>query len=299
MVDLNLRTNNSVMENIMTQTIEKVLAKTFKDKSKTIQCDLCGHHQFKPHLDCGEFHYVQCNQCGLVLQNPQPDFNEISNLYDDSYFEYEKENHHAFYNLMKLSLNDIDFNTITSHLKDEKRVLDIGCATGLLLNDLQNEGWTPYGVEICEASARYGREHFNLNIQMKTLEECHFQENYFDIVHFSHLIEHVPSPSNLLKEVNRILKPGGYAIITTPNFDGLFAKIYKDKWRSAIAQHLYLFTKKTLSQLIVNNGFTIKKQVSWGGIPIELAQGPVKRMVDKWVKFLNQGDVMLFLAQKP
>lgn len=283
----------------MTQTIEKVLAKTFKEKNKTINCDICGSNQFSPDLDCGDFHYVKCDSCGLVFQNPQPDFDEISELYDDSYFEYEKENHNAFYNLMRLSLNDIDFDNITSHLNGDKKVLDIGCATGLLLNDLKNRGWNPYGVEICEASAKYGIENFNLNIQMKTLDECQFQDNFFDIIHFSHLIEHVPSPKALLKEVYRIIKPGGYAIITTPNFDGFFAKYYKDKWRSAIAQHLYLFTKKTLNQLILQEGFDIKKQLSWGGIPIELAQGAVKRIVDKGVKFFNQGDVMLFLVQKP
>ncbi len=261
-------------------------------------CNLCEGVEFKDFYQYEGFHYVECIHCGLISQNPQPALVEINNIYDESYFQYEFTNHNAFFNLMKLGLKDISFDEITSHFGSDKRILDIGCATGLLLNYLKEKGWNTKGVEICKESAQYAINHFNLDIVTKPLSESEFPDNYFHAIHFSHLIEHVPSPYDFLKEVYRILKPGGYAIITTPNVEGLFAKVFRSTWRSAIAQHLFLFSKKTLSNLILKSGFNILKQVSWGGIPIERTQGSIKKITDRWVKFMNIGDVMLFLVQK-
>ena len=263
-----------------------------------ITCNVCEGDDFNHYMDCDGFFYVRCRGCGLVLQNPQPTQHEINNIYDESYFHYEFENHNAFFHLMELSLNDINFNEITKKYNGSRKVLDIGCATGLLLNKLQNEGWDSHGVEICEASAQYARDNFNLNIYNKNLFECNFPDNHFEVIHFSHLIEHVPNPKNFLKEVYRILQPNGYIIVTTPNVEGFFVKIFKSKWRSAIFQHLFLFSKKSLKKLLIKTGFSILKQISWGGLPIEVSKGKIKKLTDRWVKQLNLGDVMLFLATK-
>ncbi len=261
------------------------------------QCNLCGSQKFNHYLNCEHFSYVKCSDCGLVLQNPPPAQEEILDIYDASYFQYEIDNHNAFFNLMKLGLQDINFDQITRNMT-EKRFLDIGSATGLLLNEMKQRGWDCDGVEICDESAEYARKNFLLNIHTCPLNKCRFPDNYFQIVHASHLIEHVPDPKDLLKEIYRILHPEGYLVLTTPNVDGLFVKFFQQNWRSAIAQHLYLFSKKTMRNYLKKSGFNIINQVSWGGIPIEISKGLVKQITDKWVKQLNLGDVMLFLATK-
>ena len=55
------------------------------------------------------------------------------------------------------------------------------------------------------------------------------------MVHFSPVIEHVPDPKGMLKEVRRILRTDGMAIITTPNVLGFQARLFGKDWRSAIA----------------------------------------------------------------
>ena len=109
--------------------------------------------------------------------------------------------------------------------------------------------------------------------------------NNFSFIHFSHVIEHVPNPAETLKEVYRILAKGGYLAITTPNADGIFAKKYKSKWRAVMPQHLWLFSKKTLSQYMKDIGFNIIKDFSWGSIPIEKNTNKfIKSFFDKYVK---------------
>ncbi|MDH4127769.1 MAG: class I SAM-dependent methyltransferase [Spirochaetota bacterium] len=265
--------------------------------NKTI-CNVCGNSDFNDYINCSSFSYVKCSNCGLAFQDPQPTQNEINKMYEDDYYKYILENHNAFFNLTKLGLDDVNIDKLYNKFPNEKRFLDIGCATGLLLNYVREKGWDTHGVEICKQSVHYARSNFNLNILDKPLEECKFRDNYFQVIHFAHLIEHVPNPNRLLNEVYRILQPGGYVIVTTPNTDGLFAKIYKDKWRLAIQDHLFLFSKKNLKLLLEKVGFSLLDQLSWGGIPINISKGMFKKLTDKWIKQLNLGDVMLFLAVK-
>lgn len=137
-----------------------------------------------------------------------------------------------------------------------------------------------------------------IRIFVGTLEEAAFKAESFTAIHFSHLIEHVPDPRSFLKEVYRVLKPGGYAVITTPNVDGLQARLFGKEWRSAIADHLTLFSKRTLARLIREIGFEIRQTVTWGGLAKGTAPCLIKRPVDFLAKRLGFGDVVLHLAAK-
>lgn len=118
------------------------------------------------------------------------------------------------------------------------------------------------------------------------------------MIHFSHLIEHVPDPRGFLREVRRILKPGGFAVITTPNVDGFQARLFKKGWRSAIADHLVLFSRRTLGKVIDESGFQTLRTVTWGGLAVGTAPLVIKKPLDKLAKRFGFGDVVLFLAQK-
>jgi cyclopropane fatty-acyl-phospholipid synthase-like methyltransferase len=98
------------------------------------------------------------------------------------------------------------------------------------------------------------------------------------------------------EEVYRILAPGGYFLVTTPNIAGFQAKLFKSRWRSAIFDHLYLFSVKTLSRLLADKGFTIERVRTWGGFAAGTAPTAIKLVADKWAKRLGLGDVMLIRA---
>lgn len=263
-----------------------------------ILCEFCKSDKSSPYIKTDLVSYNICDNCGLIFQHPVISQVEINAIYDENYFEYEMENQENFYKLMRLSLKDIGFEKIKEELPN-KRVLDIGCATGMLLNYFKSIGFESYGVEICKASADYAKEHHGLNIYNKPLLDAGFEDNYFSLIHFSHLIEHVPNPSDVLKEIYRILIPGGYIVLTTPNAEGMFAKKYGENWRAVMPQHLWLFSKSALSNYIKSIGFDIVKDFSWGSIPIEKKTNKiVKNIVDKYVKLFNKGDVMLLLCKK-
>lgn len=262
------------------------------------ECEFCGSTNSELYIKTDLVSYNKCTDCGLIYQYPVLTQEEINDIYTDNYFEYEVANQDNFFDLMKLAMKDIGFDNIESNLPN-KNVLDIGCATGKMLNYLKTKGYNAQGIEICSASANYARKNYNLVIHEKPLIDVGFDIDYFSFIHFSHVIEHLPNPADTLKEVYRILAKGGYLAITTPNADGMFAKKYRDSWRAVMPQHLWLFSKNTLSNYMRSIGFHIIKDFSWGSIPIEKNPNKfVKTFFDKYVKLFNRGDVMLFLCKK-
>jgi len=267
------------------------------EEKKLINCTLCGSLSFKPSLSCEGFSYVRCSVCTLVQMNPQPMETEVKQRYGEcygkDYLAYELANEDAFLSLALLALADTNFDELVPGL-----ILDIGCATGCLLDKLREKGWQTTGVEISASQAEYGRQKRNLDIRSLPLEENSFPDNHFDVVHASHLIEHLNDPSSLVREVYRILKPGGHFFVTTPNIAGFQARLFGSNWRSVIFDHLYLFSKTTLSRLLLTNSFVIERIATWGGLAAGTAPASVKRLFDKAAKRFGFGDVMAIRARK-
>ena len=95
-----------------------------------------------------------------------------------------------------------------------------------------------------------------------------------------------------------LLAPGGYAVITTPNIDGFQARLFGKRWRSAIADHVALFSRSTLIRVVAEEGFAIQQSVTWGGLAVGTAPTFLKNPVDKMAKRLGFGDVVMVLATK-
>jgi 2-polyprenyl-3-methyl-5-hydroxy-6-metoxy-1,4-benzoquinol methylase len=232
--------------------------------------------------------------------NPQPEKTEVKQRYSEAfgkdYLSYELENEAAFLKLQQLALADSGFEALEKEIF-QPHVLDIGCATGALLAYLRDRGWHVTGVEISPA-AEYARNERNLDVKSLPLEENHFPPESFDVVLASHLIEHLNDPRSFLKETHRILRPDGRVFITTPNISGFQARLLGGRWRSAIFDHLYLFSRRTLKTMLNRSGFTVEGVYTWGGLVAGLAPPWVKKIADRAVKRLGNGDVMIVRARR-
>lgn len=272
---------------------------------RSVPCALCGGSSFAPELDCGDFAFVRCRRCGLVQQNPQPVPEAVADRYGrrhgTDYLDYELKNEAAFLGLQELALRDIGFPDLEERAKKQAapgapRVLDVGCATGALLDRLRERGWSVSGAELCGPSARWARERRGLDVREAAVETAGFSDKEFDLVHASHLIEHLNDPVSFVRTVRRVLKDDGAFLVSTPNIGGFQARLFGAAWRSAIFDHLYLFSRKTLRALLEKEGFAVLRTATWGGLAAGTAPAPVKRFADRAVKRIGAGDVMLMLA---
>lgn len=269
------------------------------EQSRYIPCPLCGSGEHKPYYSIEGADYSRCGGCGLVFQNPMPLAEELRERYSEEYFDYEITNEANFFSLMRETLRDVDFEEVESSAPGPKRFLDVGCATGMLIEYVKTRGWEESGVEVCVPAAEYGRRERKVDIVSGSLEEADFPSQYFSVVHFSHLIEHIPDPVRFMREIIRITAPGGRCIVTTPNIRGFQSLLMGPRWRSAIPDHVVLYSKRTLRRLLEEAGLTVEKTKTWGGLAAGLAPPVLKRFADRAAKLIGAGDVMVMLARKP
>lgn len=276
-----------------------------QEEQRLIPCTLCGGREFRPALSCEGFAYVRCTGCGLVQMNPQPLHSEVHKRYREEhgkdYLAYELANEKNFLRLQELALSDAGFTALEGELfaAGIPKILDAGCATGALLEKLRNRGWEVQGVELSLPQADYAGKARNINVRSLPLEESYFNGGEFQVILASHLIEHLNNPGAFVREAYRILSPGGHFFVTTPNIAGFQARLFKGRWRSAIFDHLYLFSVKTLSLLLSQSGFALEKIITWGGLAAGTAPPFLKYWADRGAKKFGFGDVMLIRVKKP
>jgi 2-polyprenyl-3-methyl-5-hydroxy-6-metoxy-1,4-benzoquinol methylase len=268
------------------------------EESRRVDCVICGSDCPRTHWECDGYSFVRCCTCGHIYQNPQPESEGLLERYDEEYADYEVENASNFLNLMLKGLNDVSFFERMERRHVDRSLLDIGCATGTLLEYAAGRGYKVQGVEVCEPAARYGAQRRGVPIAVGTLDEVDLAEYRYGAAHFSHVIEHVPAPRAFLRRVRSLLVPGGLVVLVTPNTSGLQALLFGARWRSAIADHVHLFNTRNLKRMLDEEGFQVLQTKTWGGLGVGTAPAWIKRPVDRLAKLLGFGDVVLVLAER-
>ena len=102
-----------------------------------------------------------------------------------------------------------------------QKVLVAGCGYGHEALFIRKElGTTVTGVDmekLWDPVAEWGADIAGLELLVGSVQDLPFADNSFDLVFFHHVIEHVGSPSVSLRELSRVLRPGGLIYIGTPN----------------------------------------------------------------------------------
>ncbi len=135
------------------------------------------------------------------------------------------------------------------------RLLDVGCGAGSLLAAAKRARWDAEGVEVSLPTAEYLRTN-GLKVFAGDLHQAGFPTAHFDVVTAGELIEHVADPSSLVREIARVLRPGGIFWATTPHSKGVSARVLKLN-ASIICppEHLHLFSRRGLTDLLKRHGF--------------------------------------------
>jgi 2-polyprenyl-3-methyl-5-hydroxy-6-metoxy-1,4-benzoquinol methylase len=107
------------------------------------------------------------------------------------------------------------------------RLLDVGCGNGSYLSLMRTLGWDVAGVDVDPQAVAVCRAR-GLSVFPGTLEEASFPDGSFDVITMNHVIEHVSDPLALLRECYRILSPGGYVGIVTPNVKSLAHRLFRE-----------------------------------------------------------------------
>jgi SAM-dependent methyltransferase len=136
------------------------------------------------------------------------------------------------------------------------RLLDVGCGLGFFLSGLEPR-WERHGVEISAYAAACAAGH--AEVHSGTLEDAEFPDAHFDAVVMHHVIEHVEQPGELLDEALRVLRPGGWLVLGTPDFDGGCARRFGANFRLLHdPTHVSLFDADGMRRFLRDRGLVIE-----------------------------------------
>lgn len=227
---------------------------------ETVACPLCGTDRWErayTRLDGGAV--VRCLECRLLYLNPRPAKSLISTFYDDSYFA--GRGHGSAYEdylasqAAALARRDhpglLALHMIERYVSPPgKLLLDVGCGAGHLLDLAKRHGFDVTGVDISPFAAAHARGLFDLDVCTGDLADAGFASCSFDAITALEVVEHLTDPVAWLREVSRVLKPGGLLLVTTPN--GCCSEVYGEEWlgfRTSF-EHLTFFEMGTLGSAL-------------------------------------------------
>lgn len=234
----------------------------------------------------GEWNYKRCRnpECGLWWLDPMPHPEDIGKAYVDYFthdhislanqdgivrrlfrmakaaylhqqFGYTHESRALANTLGRILTllpnrsNHVDASVMYLRSISRGRLLDIGCGNGATLRVMQDLGWDAEGIDFDPVTVENAQSKC-LRVHLGTLREQQYNDDSFDAVVMCHVIEHVHDPLDLVRECQRVLKPGGRLVILTPNVDSWGHRQFQRAWLFLDPpRHLHLFNQATLRGL--------------------------------------------------
>lgn len=239
------------------------------------RCAVCGVPT--PHQRVYEklgYPILACRRCGLGSTYLAPGFNPAS-LYDDAYFSGGQPDGYADYAGSEPVLRK-EFRRVLQDLRKcgstGGKLLELGCAYGFFLSEARDR-YECLGVEMAPSAVAFARSRGLEVIEGSLREQILTERGPFDAVAMLDCIEHLPAPDQTVALLARGLRPGGYIVITTGDWDSALARLTNANWRLMTPpQHLFFFSRKTLTALLERNGFEVLSVSSpWKLVPIGLA----------------------------
>lgn len=239
-------------------------------------CSLTGEVDYR-NFPWGAYHLnltppisvARCNKTGMLFLCPRPNrknrelmlqgiLPEPLRAYGAKIYDYSAVD--------KLRTSDfeqrlVQFDKIFK-ARSDKTVLDVGTSGGNFMEVALRHGWQAKGVEPFPGDVDICRKK-GLNVVHGFAEQLPFEDSSFDVVHTSHVFEHLEDPLAGAVEAFRVLKPGGMLFIEVPNQldnfgfhrDMFFRTVQQRKRDVSSIHHLWFFGRKTLQLLYEKAGF--------------------------------------------
>jgi 2-polyprenyl-3-methyl-5-hydroxy-6-metoxy-1,4-benzoquinol methylase len=202
-----------------------------------------------------------------------PSAEEISELYHEDFDHFapyidQTAVHHAYFKqkveeigvkIKDLRLKSKEKNNKIINPKSEffyLRLLDIGCLTGVLLEEARDRGFAVTGIDLSADAVRYcnKRKLKTYNGTVYTVKEL--KNNSFDVVTAFQIVEHERDPVRMLKRIHLLLKKSGVVVLATPDVGGFWSNVMGKRWFGfRHPEHVVLLDFNSMRTLLEKSGF--------------------------------------------
>lgn len=224
----------------------------------------------------------RCKPCGLVFPNPMPlpagGVGELYALDPEHYFQ-----NHDFEDKMSSARHMVAGAARLAG--GPGRLLDVGSGRGDVLVAAREAGWEAVGIDLSPSFADYAERRSGSRVMREPIERCGFEDGSFDAVILAAVLEHLYDPDATVREIARVLRPGGAFFVDVPNEAGLYFRLgnlYQRlrgrDWVVNIAPtfepfHVFGFSPRSLRALLRKHGLEARDWRVYGGRSMVPARG--------------------------
>jgi len=240
-------------------------------KTQWITCNACGADAFEVLSKVGEWTIGKCSKCGLVHLNPAPffepttEFSTISKGFQYTQYQHQEISPKVYaYEREQLIGQQKELARMTGQSFPHLRYLEVGCGSGAAVRAASDLGWQATGIDIDPELIEAGVRQHGADLRCVPLLQAGFPERSFDFIRLRDVIEHLPNPFESLKEVYRLLRPGGIVLLVAPNEGAMLnrARRILGLKRRMVAyaeppHHIHGFTPPTLKKILQRANFDI------------------------------------------
>ena len=182
------------------------------------------------------YRLLYCPACDLGYVDPMPTALELAKFYESD--DYSEGGQEGLTNRIETDdklrdsllwgwpyLDELEKITVT-----RGKILEAGCGTGFRLSVAKARGWDTHGVELSDLAVTVANDRYAVNAKSCGLIEAQFDDESFDAVMITTVLERSPDPIELLKEASRVLKHGGGMALLLPHYGSPRSKILGSDW---------------------------------------------------------------------
>jgi len=219
-----------------------------------IACPICGVTA-APAERVGSATYFGCPVCETLFQHPMPTIDQMRAYVDAEYAGGVYNDYVAAAQLKSLTF-DARMATIRERV-GLGRLLDVGASCGFLVEAALRSGYDAYGVELSAEAIAKAPPAIRQRLTLGDVNSLDLQaQATFDVVTAFDLIEHVFDPKEFLTSLHRVVKPGGWIVITTPDVGHVLRYVLRARWPMfQPMQHTVLFARRGLRLALSAAGF--------------------------------------------
>ena len=192
-----------------------------------------------------------------------------------------------------------------------RRVLDVGCATGFLGEALAAQGCSVTGVEIDPEAAEKARAHLDevveADLNVTALADL-FTDREFDVIIFADVLEHLTDPDTVLRSAVQLLAAGGAVVISIPNVThgSLRLALLQGRWdyrETGLLDrtHIRFFTREAVVRMVAGAGLHIKELLGTVldplGCEVEIDDETLPGTIVDWVRHQPDGLTYQFVLR--
>lgn len=260
---------------------------------ETWHCPVCGSKArtiWLPSFYCFEgdnFDLSRCDVCRLIYVAPMPSDEIIQRMYGDRYFQEDfissryEGSYSDIFNKRRGEFEEVLGNIERYIPAAQRSLFEVGSAGGAFLQCAKMRGWNVSGLEISAWGVKNAKELYGISLTRGNFLHTDLPQSAYPVMFFGDVFEHFVKPLMAIEKINRSLAPGGYVVMLLPmyisswtfrlfiairpllkklnlpqNFKVLLKLETKDSSFNP-PYHVYEYSRKTVRQLLENNGFRV------------------------------------------